>query len=57
MSRQWRYVAIALGLGCVTVAVLPFHIALMEWMLTQGDLFLSFCGQLLGVSGAEGQKP
>ena len=57
MTRRFRYTAIALAVAGVTVVVLPFHIAVMEWMLTQGDLVLTFCGQLLGGVGISGQAP
>ena len=57
MTRRFRYTAIALAVAGVTVVALPFHIAVMEWMLTQGDLVLTFCGQLLGGAGASGQAP
>ncbi len=48
MTTRLRYTAIAVAAVCVTVVALPFHIAVMEWALAQGDMFLSFCGQLLG---------
>ena len=57
MTRRFRYTAIALAVAGVTVVALPFHIAVMEWMLTQGDLVLTFCGQLLGGAGTSGQAP
>ncbi len=57
MTRRFRTTAIALAVVGVTVVVLPFHIAVMEWMLTQGDLVLTFCGQLLGGAGTSGQAP
>ncbi len=57
MTRRFHYTAIALAVAGVTVVVLPFHIAVMEWMLTQGDLVLTFCGQLLGGAGTSGQAP
>ncbi len=57
MTRRFRTTAIALAVAGVTVVVLPFHIAVMEWMLTQGDLVLTFCGQLLGGAWTSGQAP
>ncbi len=57
MTLRFRYTAIALAVAGVTVVALPFHIAVMEWMLTQGDLVLTFCGQLLGGAGISGQAP
>jgi hypothetical protein len=57
VTTRLRTTAIAIAVTCVTVAALPFHIAVMEWMLTQGDMFLSFCGQLLGGPGSAGPAP
>ncbi len=59
MTLRSRYTAIAITLAVagVTVVALPFHIAVMEWMLTQGDLVLTFCSQLLGGAGISGQAP
>ncbi len=57
MTRRFNYTAIALAVSGVTVVALPFHIAVMEWMLTQGDLVLTFCGQLLGGAWTSGQAP
>ncbi len=57
MTRRSRYTVIAFALASVTVVVLPFHIAVMEWMLTQGDLVLTFCGQLLDGAWSSGQAP
>ncbi len=57
MTRRLRYTAIALTVAGVTVVALPFHIAMMEWLLTQGDLVLTFCGQLLGGFGTGGEAP
>ena len=57
MTLRFRYTALALAVAGVTVVALPFHIAAMEWLLTQGDLVLTFCGQLLGGSGTSGQAP
>lgn len=57
MTLRFRYTAIALAVAGVTVVALPFHIAVMEWLLTQGDLVLTFCGQLLGGAGTSGQAP
>ncbi len=57
MTRRFRYTAIAFAVAGVTVVALPFHIAVMEWMLTQGDLVLTFCGQLLGGAWTSGQAP
>ncbi len=57
MTRRFHYTAIALAVSGVTVVALPFHIAVMEWMLTQGDLVLTFCGQLLGGAWTSGQAP
>ena len=57
MTRRFHYTAIALAVAGVTVVVLPFHIAVMEWMLTQGDLVLTFCGQLLGGTWTSGPAP
>ncbi len=54
MTRRFHYTALALAVAGVTVVVLPFHIAVMEWLLTQGDLVLTFCGQLLGGAGTSG---
>ncbi len=57
MTTRLRYTVIALAVTGLTVVALPFHIAVMEWMLIQGDMFLSFCGQLLGGSGPAGPAP
>ncbi len=57
MTLRSRYTAIALAVAGVTVVVLPFHIAAMQWLLTQGDLMLTFCGQLLGGAGTSGPAP
>ncbi len=57
MTRRFRYTALALAVAGVTVVALPFHIAAMEWLLTQGDLVLTFCGQLLGGAWSPGQAP
>ncbi len=57
MTQRSRYTAIAFAVAGVTVVVLPFHIAVMEWILTQGDLVLTFCGQLLGGAWSPGQAP
>ncbi len=57
MTRRFHYTAIARAVAGVTVAALPFHIAVMEWLRTQGDLMLTFCSQLLGAAGISGQAP
>ena len=57
MTTRLRYTAIALAVAGLTVVALPFHIAVMEWMLTQGDLVLTFCGQLLDGAWSSGQAP
>ncbi len=57
MTRRFHYTAVALAVAGVTVVALPFHIAVMEWLLTQGDLVLTFCGQLLGGFGTGEEAP
>ncbi len=57
MTRLFHYSAIALAVSGVTGVALPVHIAVMEWLLTQGDLVLTFCGQLLGGAWSPGPAP
>ena len=57
-TRPVRFHMIALAIVVIAVIALPFHIAGMEWVLQQGDLLLSICGQLLsGGSGPEAGPP
>ena len=57
MKQRLRTIAVGLVVVLLVVVALPFHIAVTEWLLTQGEMVLSYCGQLLGGAPTGDRSP